>query len=67
MKSVTGGGAVVKWQNRDKKLISRRTIKEQHKFFKESKVDKNKSNKLVMKEKQRQQEKQNEDDGEVMT
>ena len=67
MKSVTGGGAVVKWQNRDKKLIRRRTIKEQHKFFKESKVDKNKSNKLVMKEKQRQQEKQNEDDGEVMT
>ena len=58
---------MVKWQNRDKKLIRRRTIKEQHKFFKESKVDKNKSNKLVMKEKQRQQEKQNEDDGEVMT
>ena len=64
MKSVNGGGAVVKWQSRDKKLTKRRTIKEQHKFFKESKADKNKSNKLAMKEKQLQQDKQNEDDGE---
>ena len=65
MKSVTGGGAVAKWQNRDKKITKRRTIKEQHKFFRESKVDKSKSNKMVMKEKQRQQDRQNEDDGEA--
>ena len=56
---------MAKWQNRDKKITKRRTIKEQHKFFRESKVDKSKSNKMVMKEKQRQQDRQNEDDGEA--
>ena len=56
---------MAKWQNRDKKITKRRNIKEQQKFFRETKADKNKSNKLVMKEKQRQQDKQNEDDGEA--
>ena len=56
-----------KWKDRDKKLTKRRTMKEQQRFFRESQANKNTSNKLVMKEKQRQQEKQNEDDGEAFT
>jgi len=67
MKSVNGGGAVDKWKDRDKKLTKRRTMKEQQRFFRESQANKNTSNKLVMKEKQREQDKQNEDDGETDT
>ena len=58
---------MAKWQHRESKLNKRRTIKEQHKFFRETKPEKGKNNKLIMKEKQLEQEKQNEDDGEVFT
>ena len=56
-----------KWKDRDMKLTKRRTMKEQQRFFRESQANKNTSNKLVMKEKQREQDKQNEDDGEADT
>ena len=48
------------WQTRDKKLSQRSRTKEQKKFFKEPKADKPKTNKLLMREKQRFQER---DDG----
>ena len=56
-----------KWKDRDMKLTKRRTMKEQQRFYRESQANKNTSNKLVMKEKQREQDKQNEDDGEADT
>ena len=48
------------WQTRDKKLTQRFRSKEQKKFFKEPKPDKSKTNKLLMREKLRLQER---DDG----
>jgi len=48
------------WQTRDKKLTQRFRSKEQKKFFSEPKPDKSKTNKLLMREKLRLQER---DDG----
>ena len=48
------------WQTRDKKLTQRFRNKEQKKFFNEPKSDKSKTNKLLMREKLRLQER---DDG----
>ena len=48
------------WQTRDKKLSQRSRNKEQKKFFSEPKSDKPKANKLLMREKQRFQERADE-------
>ena len=46
------------WQTRDKKHAQNARHKEQKKFFKEPKADKPKANKLLMREKQRFQERE---------
>ena len=53
------------WQTRDKKLTQRFRNKEQKKFFKEPKSDKPKTNKLLMREKQRFQEREDDVDTDV--
>ena len=52
-----GGGVVANknWQAREKKLNRRRDIKDQKKFYREPKPDKNKIHKLVIREKNKQQ------------
>jgi hypothetical protein len=53
------------WQTRDKKLTQRFRNKEQKKFFGEPKSDKAKTNKLLMREKQRFQEREDDVDTDV--
>jgi len=53
------------WQAREKKLNRRRDIKEQKKFYREPKADKTKVHKLIMREKIKQQERNDEDDVEA--
>ena len=55
------------WQTRDKKLTQRFRNKEQKKFFSEPKSDKSKTNKLLMREKLRLQERDDGSDAESDT
>ena len=52
------------WQARDKKVSKRRDVKDQKKFYNAPRMDKNKTHKLVMKERAKQRENGHEDEGE---